>query len=256
MKLLHALRRPVSHALAAVDSAPARHPDRARLKAAIAARDQAQRAVVESRETLERLESVVRLSDEAARGAADATQRANKFRSDWVQGGCKGSESHELKTLTDAAAEASKAAQTAALDAGAVRTELARAQDAVGQMQFEIREREGEIRAAVNEIIVAEARPLLERFERAAEQYRALRAEMLCLEKFLATEKYDSRQAANSRVIDDAMERARIVSWDTERANPRARDSLNRTHQEQEWLDGLTAPWRARAVQLRQDPES
>jgi hypothetical protein len=256
MKLLHALRRPVAHALATVDSAPARHPDRARLKAAIAARNQAQRTVVESRETLERLESVVRVSDEAARTAADAMRKANDFRKAWVRQGCRHTESHELQELTDAAAEASRLAGSASVNADAVQQELARARDHVGYQQSEIRDHEDEVSAAIGEILVAEARPLLERFERAAEQYRGLRAEVICLERLLATSKYEPKQAANSGVINATLEHATIQSWDKERENPQARDYLNRTHHEDDWLEGLMAPWRARAAALRGDPDA
>ena len=83
-----------------------------------------------------------------------------------------------------------------------------------------------------------------------------MRAEVVCLEKFLATEKYSAVAAANSRVVEDALERGRIESWDRERENPRARDHLDKTDHEQRWLDELTQPFRERAQALRRDPDA
>jgi hypothetical protein len=253
MSLLGMLKRP---ALAVVAAAPASRPDRTRLKSAIAARDQAQQAVIDARKTLEHLESIVRLGDDASRAAADAQRKAAEFRREWARGGCNYSETLELKSLEDQAAEASKTAAREAMNADAVRKELARAEDAVRVRESQIGSCELGITAAIGEILIAEARPLLERFERAAADYRTLRAEVICLEELLATPQYEARQAANQRVIDEVMERNRILPWDKERENPRARDFLNRTHHEQDWIEDLTAPWRQRAAQLRADPES
>lgn len=228
---------------------------RDRLKAAIASRAQAMQAVSDAHQILERLESVVRLGDDAAREAADATLAANEARRRWVASGCSYSTARELQGLDDAAAAAARAAERAALDADAVRKQLVRAEDAVRSRQSDVRESDGKIRAAVNEIIVAEARPLIERFEAAADLYRGLRAEVVCLETFLATERYEALQAANSRVVEDVLDRARIVPFEQERANARARDYLDKTSHEQQWLEQLTAPWRARAEDLLRDPE-
>jgi hypothetical protein len=252
MRLLEAFKRP---ALAVVGLPAASRPDRARLRAAIAVRGAAQQAVVDARQTLERLQAVIQVSDDAAIVAADAQQRAKEARKAWVRDGCL-SNAREHQTLAAAAAEAASAAQSATQDADAVRNELARAEDAVRVKEARIGSCDLEIRAAIGEILVFEASPLLERFERAAEEYRTLRAEVLCLEKLFATPQYEARQAVNQRVIYATLERATIKSWDRERENPRASDSLNGTHHEQDWLDRLTAPWRARAAQLREDPES
>jgi hypothetical protein len=252
--LLQVIRAGASVVAAALS--PAARPNRARLRQAIAARDAAQQSVIEARETLERLQAIVDQADDAARASAKATQRANQFRNDWVRGGCKHSDSHELKVLASAAADESKAAQAAAIDANAVRKELARAQGEIQLRQSEVGEREEEIAAAINEILVAESWSLLEHFEAIAQQYRDVRARVVCLKTLLKIKEYSERHAANQRIVDGVLDRCMIVAWDRERENPRARDHLNRTHDEQDWLDGLTRPWLERAAQLRADPES
>ncbi|MGO9036435.1 MAG: hypothetical protein ACLQKH_00470, partial [Steroidobacteraceae bacterium] len=149
MKLLHMLRA----------TSPTPLPSRERLKSALAARAAAQGEVVKAREMLGRLQAVVAASDQAARAAAHATCAADEFRKQWVRGGCKHSESRELQALTDAAAEAAKAAQTTSINAAAVCKELARAQDAVQSRQNDIRHCEAEISIAVGVILAEEAAP-------------------------------------------------------------------------------------------------
>jgi hypothetical protein len=220
------------------------------LRAAIAARDEARQAVIDARQTLERLLVVVDEADEAARGAANAARTANDFRQAWVRNGCRHSESRELQSLTAAASEAARTAESAALDATPVSKELTRLQSVVQSLQIDLRGREDDVLAEVNAIILAEQRQLLEDLERAAEVYRAARAKVVCLEKFFARDKYQPRHAANSGLVEAALERARILSWEKEREAPRARDYLDKTRREQEWLDSLTAPFRARAEEL------
>jgi hypothetical protein len=226
------------------------------LKAALAARDAAQQSVVDARATLERLEEIVHSSDDAAREATNAKQRAAEARRVWARSG-KHSDAVELLALDADAREKATEAERAAVDAAAVRNELGHALDMVRYQQSSIRECEDEISAAVGEILVAEATPvILERLDCAAAEYRQARAVAICFQSLLATERYEARQAINQRVIDDALERNLILPWDRERENPRARDVLNRTNHERQWLDGLTAPWRERAQELRADPDA
>jgi hypothetical protein len=246
MRLVHAI----------LGTPPPQRPGRGRLLAAISARDQAAQQVTNARETLERLEAIVRASDDAARAASTATREAVETRQRWVREGCKFSGAQELEVLDAAAAEKSRAAGAATVNADAVRKQLSRAQGEIQDAQTDLRSREGEIRGAVNEIIVAEAEPLFKRFERAAAEWRGLRAQVICLEQFIATREFSYANAPNVRIVTDALERARIEPWDRERANPRASDHLNGTRHEQEWLDSLTRPWRVRAEALLHDPDS
>jgi hypothetical protein len=230
--------------------------DRAPLKAAIAARAAELQEIADARAALERLQAVVDQADEASRAAAAATRAANDFRRAWVAGGCKHSESCELQTLEDAAQEAARIAERAEVNATAVRKEFARAQDAVDSRRSYLRGAEAAVLAARNAILVQEARSLLERYEAAADLLRDLRVQVVCLEQFLATEKYDALNAPNCRVIDDTLERARILPYDQERAEPQARDVLYHTNHERELLERYTAPWRARAAALLEDPDA
>jgi hypothetical protein len=243
--------------LSVVESpAPAARPDRARLKAAIAARDAAQREVIAAREALERLQSIVDEADSLSRAAADATRAAKEFRREWARNGCRYSETAELQALEDVAKEKAGAAERASVRADAVRKELSRAQDAVGQLQFTIREREDEIDAAIKEIIVSEWMPNLEDLEADAQRHRDKRAKVKCLERFLSMERYSERHAANQRIVDDALERATILSWEKEREPVQAADHLYRTRHDAEMIERHAAPLLERYAQLRQDPES
>ncbi|MGO9039044.1 MAG: hypothetical protein ACLQKH_13760, partial [Steroidobacteraceae bacterium] len=133
--------------------------NRERLRHAITARDAAQQAVIEARATLERLETVVKVGDDAARAAADERRAATEARNAWVRSGCSYSAARELQSLEDSAAEAGRVAERAALDTAAVCKELARAQDAVQSRQNDIRHCEAEISIAVGVILAEEAAP-------------------------------------------------------------------------------------------------
>jgi hypothetical protein len=152
---------------------------RERLKVALAARDAAQLAVVESRETFERLHAIIADSDQAARAAASATRDANEFRKEWVRAGCRHSASRELSALEDDAAEKTRAAERSAVTAAAVSKELARARSVVESAQVDVRGPENAITAAIGVILAQEAAPLLQRFENIAEEYRVTRAKVM-----------------------------------------------------------------------------
>jgi hypothetical protein len=237
---------------------------RARLKAAIVARDQAVQALIEKRETLERLESVVRTSDDAAKKAADTARDAREARQRWVASGCSFSTARELQTFDDAAAEAAAVAQRAATDAKEVSKAqaLARTQSAFDSAQVDIHGCEDAITGAIAVILAQEALPLIEALERAAEAYRTARAKLMGVRMVLAqpwtllnkdkmNPSWEGEQA-----ITAALQRALIESWDGERKEPRARDSLDRTRNEEKWLDTLTQPWHERAEALRKDPDA
>ncbi len=250
MKLLHMLRA----------TSPTPLPSRERLKSALAARAAAQGEVVKAREMLGRLQAVVAASDQAARAAAHATCAADEFRKQWVRGGCKHSESRELQALTDAAAEAAKAAQTTSINAAAVCKELARAQDAVQSRQNDIRHCEAEISIAVGVILAEEAAPLLLRFERIAEEYRAVRIEIKALQRVLDPGRYEDAMAKSdegARLVDAALGRGAILSWDKERDAAQAHDFVEGARgRDEAALEKLMARWRERAQALRANPDA
>ena len=185
------------HAALSVVGASSGRPDRERLRAAIAARDQAHQAVVESHETVERLAAVIRTSDDAARLASDATQRATEAHRAWVRNGCKHSESRELQALDNSAAQASRAAESVARDADAIRKTqtLAHAEGALRSAQADVRHSDKAISEAIGEIVASEQSDLLDQFERAAKEFRVLRFQVMALKRVVAPDTYGSHAA-------------------------------------------------------------
>jgi hypothetical protein len=242
--------------------ASANRPSRDKLKAAIAARDAADQAVVESRETVERLATVIRTSDDAARLASDASQRAAEARREWVRGGCVWSGARELQALDDSAAQAARAAESAGRDADVInktRT-LAHAQSVLQSAQTDVRHSENTITGAVGEIIAEEAATLLDQFERAAKEYRELRLQVKALQRVVAPDTYGNHAAkseAGAQIVVAALVRAAIRSWDDERSSADAHDFVEGTlGRDAGMLEQASAPWLERAAQLRNDPDA
>jgi hypothetical protein len=256
--MLDMLKRP---ALAIV-GASANRPDREKLKAAIAARQTAQQAVVVSHETVERLATVIRTSDDAARLAADAANRATEAHREWVRNGCKHSESRELQALDDAAAQAARAAEAAGRDADVVKKTrtLAHAQSALQSAETDVRHSENTITGAIGEIIAEEAATLLDQFERAAKEYRVLRLQVKALQRVVAPDIYGNHAAkseAGAQIVVAALVRAAILSWDDERSSADAHDFVEGTlGRDAGMLEQASAPWLERAAQLRADADS
>jgi chromosome segregation ATPase len=224
----------------------------ARLKAAIAARDQAIQAVNDQRATVERLQTVIDGADDASRAAAAATRAANDARQDWVRDGClQHAKTHHA--LAETAAAAAQVAQSASADADAVRKQLRRAQEEIESRQAAIGHAEHEITAAVSVIIAQESAELLAEFEAAAATYRQLREKVMGLSITLAKPwglDYKNRSnpsAEGENIVDAAMERASIKTWD--RHVDGRRDA-------QAYVDALTAPLRELAARLREDPDA
>jgi hypothetical protein len=247
-----------------VVGASANRPSRDKLKAAIAARDAAQRAVVDSGDT-ERLQAVLDHADEAARMAADAAHRATEARRAWVLNGCPWTGTRELQALDDSAAQAARAAEAAGRDASAVRKSgaLARAASVVQDAQADVREAEGKITAAIAVIIAEEAAPLLQRFEHIADEYRAARAEVMAVRAVLvqpwSLPHKDEMNPAweGERAIEVTLTRAAIKSWDQERDAADANDFVEGERgRDAAMLEQLSSRWRDRAAQLRNDPDA
>jgi hypothetical protein len=250
-------------ALSVVGSSSNR-PDRAQLRAAIVARDDAQRMLDEDRLALDRLQEVIDRAADASRVALSAKLKANEARRRWVLDNCPDSASSSLQSLDDAASAAAQVAAVTAQDSDVITTTqgLERAEGNIRFSKKRLRGAEDGITGAIAVILAAEAAPLLRRFEQIAEEYRDIRAKVigvrLVLEQPWSLDNKNKMNPAHEgeRVVEAALARARIESFDRERAESRARDSLNKTCDEQNWLDGLTAPWRERAKALRENPDA
>jgi hypothetical protein len=208
----------------------------------------AQQAVVETRATFERMESIVRAGDDAARVASSAAQKVNETRADWVRGGCPYSGTREIQALEEAAADEARAAERAAADAKAVSKELRRLESEMESKHVAVGHAEEYITASISVIIAEESAALLAEFEAAAATYRQLREQVMAISLVLAKPwglDYKNRMnpsAEGERIVDGAIERASIKSW--ERHVDSHRDP-------QAYVDGLTAPVRARIAALR-----
>jgi hypothetical protein len=246
-------------------SMPAERSERKSRKAALAQQEQAVRDAAEKRETLARLQAVIHESDAAARSAAQAARLANDARTAWVRGGCTYSAARELQALEDAAAQAAGVAERAAVNAKAVRRELAAAADAVESATFTADMSVRAIADAIGAILATEAAPLFDRFERAATEYRDLRHQVTALFQVLdpptpslnsgwngapASTRYKAASSAAAAQLVAAVERrATITTLEKER-------SAGGDQVFDEMLERLAAPWLARAAALRADPES
>jgi hypothetical protein len=241
---------------------PSTPQNRGRLKDAIVARQTAKQAVTDAHETVERLGTVIRTSDDAARLASDATQRATESRRAWVRGGCVWSGARELQALDDAAAQASRAAEAAGRDADVVKKTrtLEYAEGALRSAQADVRHSDKAISEAVGEIIASEKSDLLDQFERAAKEFRVLRFQVMAVRHVLDPDVYGNhgaKSAAGARIIREAMNRAHIASWDDERSSADAHDFVEGAPgHDAATLEQASAPWFERAAQLRNDPDA
>jgi hypothetical protein len=223
-------------------------PSDARLRLAKEKRAAAQQAVLEQREKLERLQTVVNGADQTARAASDAQHAAKEFRTQWAREGCRFSDAAELQRLENLAIETSATAQRAAVHADTVRVEFRRLQSDLESRQTAVRHVEDEITAAIGVILAEEAAPLLAEFEEAATTYRQLREKAMAVSLALAKPwglDYNNRMNPSHEgesVVDAAIERARIERWGTYVDNRR---------DPQAFVDALKAPARARMQELR-----
>jgi hypothetical protein len=238
--------------LAAVGATPPKRTDRARLVAAIAARDKASQDVIAAGEYLARLHGIVDRADSAAKAAADATRIANEARQRWVRDGClQAAKEHHAQS--EAATEAAQVAQRASADADAVRRELRRAQEAIESRQVDVAGAEDQITASIGVLLAEENQPRLAQLERCAAEYRELLEQAMAVSLVLAKPwglDYRNRRnpsAEGERMVDSALERATIKSWDRH---------VNDRRDPQAFIDALTAPWRARIAALRVDPDA
>jgi hypothetical protein len=100
----------------------------------------------------------------------------------------------------------------------------------------------------------------LERFEHVAEEYRTLRAQVMAVQRVLDPDIYGNhgaKSADGARFVRASLGRATIRSWDQERDAADAHDFVEGERgRDAALFEGLTASHRARAAQLRNDPDA
>lgn len=267
------LKRPL---LAVVGSASNR-PDREQLRAAIVARDDAQKAVIDARATANRLQDIINLANDASRVALRAKLKANEARRRWVLDNCPHSASSELQALDAAATEAAQVAARTAHDVDAINKThtLENAQSVLQSAELDVHSREADISAAIGAILADEATSLLESYERTADQYRSLRREVTVLFQLLDPPtpaftsgwdpsgrdmKYRTRPSSSiegARLVAAAMRHATIASWSQEREAARATDFVHGPRgRDEEMLELIASKWHERAKALRENPDA
>jgi chromosome segregation ATPase len=214
--------------------------------AAIAERTEAQRKVVESRETLARLQAVIDKADGAARAAAKATREASEARQLWVRDGClENARAHH--TLADAATEATCAAESSGRDADAVRKELARAEQAIESAQSNFRDCDNRVKQVVFAGFINEMAPTLERRARLLAEVYDCDLAIRGLVEYL-----DGVSGVEARRLEDAAERDGLKGIPTYSVT----STGTVVSQPPDEVLALTRVWRERAAQLRADPDA
>jgi DNA repair exonuclease SbcCD ATPase subunit len=232
------------------------------LRSKIAARDETKRAITEKRASADRMQTAVGGATKDARESAAANRALKEFRSEYAIGGCKHSDLLKLQALENEAAEKAKVAERSAATAELVQRELVRLEDSIKSLELDLGGYEEQIAGARGLLLAQspEASALLADLEAIADQYRAKRAQVRGLVRVLHPAWNEPPSPAKSvdgaNIIYESLQRAAIKSWDQERAGPRARDSLDGTHRDEEMIEGHAAPWRARIAALREEPDA
>jgi hypothetical protein len=237
-------------------------PDRAPLRSAIAAQAQAQQVVIGARKTLERLQAVIDQADDAAQAAAKSRQKVNEARKAWVANGCNFAGTLEIQALEEDAAEKAKAAQSAALNAEAVSQQVRRAKSVLDDATSDVRSRELEIADAMGALLVEEESSLLQKYAQSADELRALRVQVMALHTLVDPWRPHRDAVAPSRegasLVDAALQRGTIQSWDTERDASRPRHWADEPSRDEamELFAECLQRWRERAQALRENPNA
>jgi hypothetical protein len=250
MKLLHMLRTAIGYAAEL----------RARLRAALTARDQARQAVVDAGAVVERIGGLIAAANEASRRADQADAAHTAALKAWGRNGCDPADAGEHERLATIALEAARAVDVAKATAAEASKNWARAEDAVKARQSDVGHCEVEISSVIGEIIAAEQEPIFERYALVADEYRKLRFQLMAVHRALEPGKYDDYQAkssAGARLVEDALARGLVLPWDRERDNARGSDFVGgHAGRDEGALEDLIMRHRARALRLRADPES
>jgi hypothetical protein len=140
------------------------HSPRAALRAAIAARTDAERVLAAAKERAERIQSVIDAADVAELTAKRAQRGAQEAAREWaLLGGTSDHRAHHEAHLV--AREAQSAAERARLEAQGAAEALPRLKKAQQDAEYALAEAKGKARTSAAELIFAEAQPLLERLQ-------------------------------------------------------------------------------------------
>jgi hypothetical protein len=214
--------------------------------AAIAERTEAQRAVVESRETVARLQAVIDQADDAARAASNATREADEARQRWVKDGCY-ENAREHQVLADAATETVRVAQSAAADADAVRKELSRAEDAIRSAESHLRDCERSVKQVIALGFVDELAPTFERRKRLIAELQACEVEIRGLLEYAEAVSAPAAQRIEAILARDGLKGIPTYG---------VTNTGTVVSQPPDEVLALVRVWRERAAQLRADPDS
>lgn len=220
-------------------------PDRGRLRAAISARDAAQRELEAAAAVVERVERVISAADDAASRAKQADSEAKTSLATWAQFGCDPQGAAEHEKLAAAADEARRLSDRAQVAAEAARKGLRRAQETVSQAQSDIESCERKIMNEIGLIFLAKCD--LERGGQLAAELQAWLIETRGVIDFM---QYANVEA--TRTIRAAFERATIKRIPDYEANPWGK--IVSTPPDE--VLKLTEAWRALAQRLREDPHA
>jgi hypothetical protein len=232
---------------------------RERLRAALTARDQARQAVVDAGAVVERIGGLIAAANDASRRADQADAAHTAALKMWGRNGCDPVDAGEHERLAAIALEAARAVDAAKATATEASKNWARAEDAVRARQSDIGHCEVEISSVIGEIIATEQEAIFERYAQVANEYRQLRFQLVALHRALDPNKFDdqgARSTEGARLVEVALGRGAIKSWDQERYSAQSSDFVAGTRGADEGrLEELTAHWRARALALCANPE-
>jgi hypothetical protein len=237
-----------------------KRPDRDRLKAALSQQDAKQQVFGDAKANVARLQTEIRVIDDAALMEANATRAVQAARERWAQCGTYAA-ARELQELTEAADEASRAAKNAAANSDVLRRELARAEDALRTAQVELRSRE--IAKAAGVTLADEYAAKCAEYELGSEVQRARRREITALAELLNPSRREYERDAEYAseegysILEASLTRGKILPWDQERSKAQDRDFVEGVPgRDEAMMEQLKAPLRARAAQLRADPDA
>jgi hypothetical protein len=234
-------------------------PPRDRLRAALAARDNAQRELATATEACERVESVIESVQLADRRTRDAEQAAAESAKRWAAAGANPNDRDEHERLRDAIAVAERAAGKCWFAANGAKAGLDKVKATESACATALGNALDEIRESIGAIFVNEIAPEIERLEVATREYESARLAVTSVYRVVSAARpgwaddrtHVSNEAA--KIIRAAMERCAIRPL----AEREMRNGfpVPNTHTPQAVLE-RTALWRALAEKLRTDPDA
>jgi hypothetical protein len=241
-------------ALSVVGGTPPERPDRARLRAVIAARDAAQREVEARTAVVERLERLVEEGRSAADRATEDDAAAATAETTWGLAGCDPTQAGEHQRLRAIANESKRVADPALVAAQAAQKGMRPARSALEGAQSEVRGCEGGISREIADVIFEEQRLKVARLEAFLEELPEVFLDALAIEQFI-----DPWARGNEGLRSDQAH-AQVAPvlqrcWSLLRSLCQTVDRYS-GHPLFEGLDRRKRLLRERAAQLRQNPDA